>query len=138
MTRDEMIAEINEFRLDFGREPFVTLTDEELQFHTWVLDSYLTEDGETDPWTVEEELKRGFQCVDCATNTLDGDEYYMVHDHVWEGEAKMDKGMLCIGCLEVRIGRALTPADFIDAPVNYIPQRRSARLQDRLGMRRAA
>jgi hypothetical protein len=33
----------------------------------------------------------------------------------------MDKGhMLCIGCLEQRLGRLLTKDDFTDAPVNSI------------------
>jgi len=30
----------------------------------------------------------------------------------------MDSGFLCIGCLELRIGRRLTVADFKDVPVN--------------------
>jgi hypothetical protein len=74
-----------------------------------------------------------FVCVDCSTNTHETDEYYMVHDHVWEKEASMDKegGMLCIGCLETRIKRRLTADDFTYAPVNFIFLR-SERLADRL------
>lgn len=35
----------------------------------------------------------------------------MVHDAVWAA-AHMDAGFLCIGCLERRLDRLLTPADF--------------------------
>jgi hypothetical protein len=42
--------------------------------------------------------------------------------------------MLCIGCLEVRVGRRLEPSDFSDAPINYPGfLKRSERLSDRLG-----
>ncbi|MBY3231831.1 hypothetical protein [Rhizobium laguerreae] len=74
-----------------------------------------------------------FMCVDCSANTHEINEYYMVHDHVWEKEASMDKegGMLCIGCLENRIKRQLTAADFTDYPINFVFLR-SERLADRL------
>lgn len=64
-------------------------------------------------------LKR-FLCRDCRFNTFD-DEYYMVKDTVWKA-AKMrsNNGMLCIGCLETRLGRRLMAADFIGAPINFI------------------
>jgi hypothetical protein len=55
-------------------------------------------------------------------------EYYMVVDSVWEqawvGRRKSwyDKvygqEILCIGCLEQRIGRTLTSDDFTNVPVN--------------------
>jgi hypothetical protein len=46
----------------------------------------------------------------------------MVHDEIWYSAITvMDKGhMLCIGCLEQRLGRLLTKDDFTDAPVNSI------------------
>jgi hypothetical protein len=48
-------------------------------------------------------------------------------------------GMLCIECLEKRIGRRLTAADFTDAPVNhYNPIYYSPLLQSRLGPPRSA
>lgn len=60
-----------------------------------------------------------FECEDCRINTLFIDEYYMVTDHVWKTTAKMDtEGMLCIGCLEARIGRTLNKLDFTDCPLN--------------------
>ena len=45
---------------------------------------------------------------------------YMVHDSVWVGEARLPK-FGCIAhkeCLEIKLGRTLGKADFIDAPVN--------------------
>jgi hypothetical protein len=67
------------------------------------------------------------RCADCGVGTLTLGEYYMVHDNVWEqawaGRRKawhdvIGQEILCIGCLEQRIGRTLTADDFPDAPVN--------------------
>jgi hypothetical protein len=62
-------------------------------------------------------------CVDCGTDTLPTGwhrraEYYSVHDEVWAAAGMPFEGFLCIGCLEVRVGRRLTRSDFTDAPVN--------------------
>lgn len=75
-------------------------------------------------------------CRDCRVNTSDIYEYYMVHDEVWQAagaDTEFGWGMLCIGCLEVRLGRTLTPADFTDCWVNH-PQgwRKSQRLMSRM------
>ena len=62
-----------------------------------------------------------FDCIDCGTNTLtENYGYYMVRNALWE-QAGMTThgGMLCFACLEARIGRPLTIADFTDAPVNW-------------------
>jgi hypothetical protein len=76
-----------------------------------------------------------FRCVDCGDDTYASGEYYMVHDWVLREEAGMAPlgGMLCIGCLEERIGRRLRPADFTDVPINLVisPAFSSARLVDR-------
>lgn len=57
-----------------------------------------------------------FICMDCTACTFCTDEYYMVTDQVWDSVA--DNGMLCIGCLEARLGRTLTASDFTDCPLN--------------------
>lgn len=78
---------------------------------------------------------RIFGCMDCGVCTNCNGEYYMVHDEVWYSAiTAMDKRhMLCIGCLEQRLGRLLTKDDFIDAPVNEIwLEVGSTRLKDRL------
>lgn len=61
-------------------------------------------------------------CADCGMDTAPCTgkrgcrhkgrwEYYAVHDAIW-AEAGVGDGYLCIGCLESRLGRTLTPADF--------------------------
>jgi hypothetical protein len=65
-------------------------------------------------------------CHDCGAETMPADygqrgEWYVVTDNVWHaGGLGTLGGYLCIGCLEARIGRRLTPADFTDAPINNL------------------
>ncbi len=96
------------------------------------------------------------------TLDIDGQhEHYMVHDAVWnaagmnkfprparpddiricdEGEPQLfcmtPVGLiheyLCIGCLERRLGRRLTSADFTDAPINQPSPANTPRLASRL------
>lgn len=73
-----------------------------------------------------------FLCMDCSANTLHIDEYYMVTDEVWESSVPERRGMLCIGCLEARLGRTLTGVDFPDYPINRGVFPNSDRLQSRL------
>ena len=77
----------------------------------------------------EEEM---FRCQGCGCNTLHIQEYYMVLQSVWLRAAKLKSGMLCIGCLETRLGRELERSDFIDAPVNQGIFPMSARLASRI------
>jgi hypothetical protein len=77
-------------------------------------------------------------------------EMYHVHDDLWEWavgwravgfERAVGPGavMLCIGCLEARLGRILTIEDFSDAPINWCPLSdappRSPRMLARLDLR---
>jgi len=59
----------------------------------------------------EPKICTAFRCVDCGEEK-DG-EYYMVPDELWavSGMAS-DGGMLCLACLERRIGRLLVVEDF--------------------------
>jgi hypothetical protein len=69
-------------------------------------------------------------CCDCGIDTLAIDEFYMISNDVWDQAwagrpryPKMYGGLnaaeiLCIGCLEKRIGRTLCRTDFTDAPIN--------------------
>jgi hypothetical protein len=60
-------------------------------------------------------------------------EYYMVHDDVWSSAFSKKRGMLCIGCLESRLGKLLTKDDFTAAPLNSMNLfLGSTRLQSRL------
>lgn len=61
-------------------------------------------------------------------------EYYMVTKRTWRKANPADKGMLCIGCLEMRLNRKLTLSDFIWCPVNVMnAYDGSNRLRERLG-----
>jgi len=65
--------------------------------------------------------------------TLCNDEYYMVDNGVWEvaTEDFGGHGMLCIGCLEARLGGKLVASDFPDYPINKGVFPQSPRLQNR-------
>lgn len=56
-------------------------------------------------------------CQDCPADTLGGD-YYMVHDVLWDEVHPNMAGMLCLPCLEQRMGRRLQLSDFTSAPIN--------------------
>lgn len=84
-------------------------------------------------------------CDDCVKEVTPYDEYghpveagwewYMVHSPVWEAASQGGKpaSILCIGCLEARIGRRLTPEDFADLEINRPGWTSTERLIDRLG-----
>ncbi len=57
----------------------------------------------------------------------------MIKDRVWDKFAKENE-MLCIGCLEKRIGRELKGIDFKNCPVNtdHYDYPKSERLMKRL------
>lgn len=75
-----------------------------------------------------------FLCVDCQFDTFQN-EYYMVKDEIWP--IGMDDGMLCIDCLEKRLGRKLIKDDFTDCLVNIDPAyERSEKLKNRLEMQK--
>lgn len=96
-------------------------------------------------------LPESWACIDCGVNTAPGalnraqleqafandwtgrpsvpqefddrSEVYMVKPAIWKA-AGMDGmgGCLCIGCLERRLRRALTPKDFLRKhPLNWLP-----------------
>jgi hypothetical protein len=61
----------------------------------------------------ERELERRGHCIDCGVNTYAIGHYYMVSDDLWASAGmEPDGGMLCLDCLEKRIGRRLTYDDF--------------------------
>jgi hypothetical protein len=75
-------------------------------------------------------------CVDCDFDTFNGEDYF-VQDAIWKAASEASprlpggRGVLCIGCLERRLGRELTRADFvIDNPLNQ--DGLSDRMRDRL------
>lgn len=85
-------------------------------------------------------------CDDCGDDVTPYDaygrpeegswEWYMVQSEVWEAARREGElpSILCIGCLEDRIGRRLTPSDFADLGINEPGWATSKRLIDRLGV----
>ena len=57
-----------------------------------------------------------WDCHDCGIDTQDSNYYMVTHD-LWDTHGA-GESMLCVACLEKRIGRALVIDDFIDCPVN--------------------
>ncbi|GGK32816.1 HEAT repeat domain-containing protein [Nocardia camponoti] len=86
------------------------------------------------PW-IEVGRARAWECAGCAVDTQTIDEYYMLQNALWESVSTEGERLLCIGCVEDRLGRTLTAADFTEVDVNRSPGwSRSARLMDRLGL----
>lgn len=77
--------------------------------------------------------RRRFHCLDCKRDTGKMCEHYVLQDRVWLSAHPSPIGMLCIGCLEKRLGRQLRAADFADCYVNDPRfEAKSARLLDRM------
>ena len=67
-------------------------------------------------------------CMDCGRETMEHgnsfDDYYIVRNDVWNSVVKETKrAFLCLDCLETRLGRKLTKADFPDLPINDMNQK---------------
>jgi hypothetical protein len=70
------------------------------------------------------DLKSGDTYSGVSHSTIDAEtEMYMVTKAVWKKSGVADMGgCLCIGCLEQRLGRKLTPMDFDwEHPFNRLP-----------------
>jgi hypothetical protein len=85
-------------------------------------------------WNVDMTDPKPLVSLDCDDCGADFDEYYMVEDAVWAaGGLEPDGGMLCIGCLERRLGRRLKRDDFKSNLLNCkTGDWESLRLRDRL------
>ena len=55
-------------------------------------------------------------CIDCKIDTRD--EHYFVNLDLWMKAVGSKHGMVCILCLEKRIGRKLNSKDFTDCYIN--------------------
>lgn len=80
-------------------------------------------------------LKERAKCLDCGRCTHEMCEYYMVQHAIWltVTEHHERRGMLCVGCLEGRLGAPLSVEDFTDCLLNRIQRiSGSMRLRDRL------
>lgn len=85
-----------------------------------------------------------FMCHDCGHDTREMGELYMLFDWAWQYVVRAKRTgpvhMLCIGCVEQRIGFTLTQDWFSSAPQNFPwpghglgkPYHQSLRLRQRL------
>ena len=57
---------------------------------------------------------RNWLCMDCGKNTLESPDYYMLRNRLWRMLVSRNQrhGMLCLACVEQRLGRSLIPDDF--------------------------
>lgn len=72
--------------------------------------------------------------MDCKIDTGKSYEHYMLVDSIWVLVHNSNRGMLCVGCCETRLGRELRYSDFNSSHVNN-PRlhQMSDRLRNRLG-----
>ena len=78
--------------------------------------------------------RKKWLCLDCKIDTGKIREHYFIETELWLSVVGSKSGMLCVSCLEKRLGRKLSPADFPQVHINN-PKLygMSARLLDRLG-----
>lgn len=79
----------------------------------------------------KKDLKK-FDCISCGENTYFLKEYYMLKEDVWLQVNPKDRGMMCIGCVENKLGRKLNHKDFSDCLLNKDLFFKSERLLNRL------
>lgn len=79
--------------------------------------------------------RRKFLCLDCKIDTGKAREHYYLRLDVWLQAHNNKTGMLCIECVEKRLGRRLQPEDFTDASIN---NPKVVAMSDRLRSRIAA
>jgi len=91
----------------------------------------ITPKGASPAWLAIMKDRSSFLCLDCGVDTGAIDEYYRVTNELWARVNPGGDGMLCIGCLEKRLGRELTPDDFPNGADRSSPK--SERLLKRLG-----
>lgn len=84
-------------------------------------------------------------CKDCGVDIHSINELCYINDALWKyvcsRKPEIDtRYVLCIGCIEKRLGRQLTPNDFVSCELNGhdFGRPKSDRLKDRLGIKRAS
>lgn len=77
--------------------------------------------------------RRKFLCLDCKVDTGKAHEHYFINTDTWLSVVDSPIGMLCVGCLEHRLGRELNSSDFPDVTINNPKfEPKSQRLMSRL------
>jgi len=62
-----------------------------------------------------------WHCIDCSKDTDVTEEFYMLRNDLWCRLVRRPwrRGMLCLDCVERRLGRSLHKGDFANVPVNF-------------------
>ena len=78
--------------------------------------------------------RKKWLCLDCGVDTGKIHEHYFIQTALWMEVVGSKSGMLCIDCLEKRLGRKLRKQDFPSVHINN-PKlySMSDRLRERLG-----
>jgi hypothetical protein len=71
--------------------------------------------------------------MDCGQNTFESGEYFSIKDALWRHINPVIIGILCLDCVEARLGRLLRRSDFSAAPINAKYAESCAALAERLG-----
>ncbi len=122
--------------MEFTLAEFIVSIHSEIEYHTGAdFDDYdetkISSEMALKIFNEAIQTLSAFVCLDCKVDTSQIDEYYMVSDKVWNSVC--EAGMLCIGCLETRVGRELNKDDFTECPLNSDNLLgASERLKDRL------
>jgi hypothetical protein len=127
---------IPQIAADLGVEPDVLVKCLRAPYWDWQVCASAMREWDEPYKLTDEEREIAFRCMDCAVDTQDIHEYYTLHNHVWYDITShtCGRGMLCLGCVEHRLGRTLVPEDFqAGVPINEGYWPRSERFVDRIG-----
>jgi DNA-directed RNA polymerase subunit RPC12/RpoP len=81
----------------------------------------------------KEEIRKGFLCMDCGKDIYKSNEYYTLLNKVWHRICPTDwKGILCLTCVEKRLGRKLHRDDFLRCTNNTEQAKVCPELAERL------
>ena len=62
--------------------------------------------------------KEGWKCMDCKKDCLKNEkDYYMIQHDLWLKLVGSHNGMLCMDCLETRLGHKLRKEEILPCPL---------------------
>jgi hypothetical protein len=87
----------------------------------------------TKPVTLSRKELARYRCNDCGVNVVTAGDFYMLQPKISEDQLGLGwDDNLCIGCLEQRLGRKVTPLDMCGLPQYPWMKPMSIRLAHRL------
>jgi len=62
--------------------------------------------------------KKHWRCLDCGKDCMTDDkDYYMIQNDLWMKLVGSHNGMLCMDCLEARLGHKLRKEEILPCPL---------------------